>query len=1053
MINSTITGKLAGVILLILGYGLAAAQDIPSGIIQAITVDESDPEVVYASGAGYIYKSTDAGANWTAAPSLVDIWSIAIERYDPAASPAPTPVAYGASQGHGVLRSTDGLQWNITNGTSGVFGSVAVHPTDTTVYAGGEDGIYVSDDRGANWSLLSALPGEGNARGLVIDRSNPLNMYITKWRDGIFRSTDGGNSWGLSGGFYDKQLFDLDMHPTNPSVLFASTWSGVYRSVDAGTNWVQLASPTRVSELSIDAVNPDVMLAVTEGNGIGKSTDGGETWTSVSDGLGDVAHFASVAIAPDGSGRAYAGSQNSVLFISNDLGESWVPVDGSTPTPPPGGSTPPPTTPPAPTPGPTTLTIDIVDRNGGRVELGEGAKFDVIVRNSGSTTAVNTFVSLNWTQPSQGDAGKGWTASWPGDECDNRNDCALGSLTAGSQITMSVTGYTSSDWVEDFRLVASAGAENAPGVSDQQTVDVVRTVATIEVGDGGGGSMGLLTIIVLILSRLAASFPRIDVRRPEVAIHALTGALACLLIAGCGGGSGGGSNTPPPPPTTPPPPQLAADEAQTTEGVIRGTIDGDLKIFRGVRYADLPTGALRFGPPAPPVSFSGTKDAMNTDVVCIQPSGPGTVTGTENCLVLNIWAHSDDVTRPVIVFQHGGGANGVSGNSATLDGATLAREGDVIVVTVNRRLGALGYLAIDELIADSPLSTAGTFAILDAIAALEWLQDNIAAFNGDPGKIMLAGQSAGGAVVCGVLSSPRAMGLFNSAALQSAGCRSLPVLNASVGVPTDREYAATAHRELVTHLGCDASGDVLACLRNLPASDIVLAQEELDVDFGTVIDGIVVANQPKESLAAEVAGNVPIIIGSNADEATNIFGPNPVADDTEYRATLDFIFDKPLSDDLYAMYPTANFGSASEAFLTLFSDTLFNCIAETLADSAEGGAPVYFYNFARGFDNGGSAGLGAFHTIDVAHLFGSFDVWGYTPDAQALDLSAAMRNAWVGLASDPTAPPPYLATGASAWPAYFQTNKQIVQFGDVIDIATEHRAGRCPALLTLFASQ
>ena len=151
MINSTITGKLAGVILLVLGYGLAAAQDIPSGIIQAVTVDASDPEVVYASGASYIYKSTDAGVTWTAAPSFADVWSIAVERYDPAASPAPTPVAYGASNGNGVLRTTDGLQWNVTNGSSGVFGTVVVHPTDATVYAGGEDGIYVSSDHGVNW--------------------------------------------------------------------------------------------------------------------------------------------------------------------------------------------------------------------------------------------------------------------------------------------------------------------------------------------------------------------------------------------------------------------------------------------------------------------------------------------------------------------------------------------------------------------------------------------------------------------------------------------------------------------------------------------------------------------------------------------------------------------------------------------------------------------------------------------------------------------------------------------------------------------------------------
>jgi photosystem II stability/assembly factor-like uncharacterized protein len=499
---ASIKGKFAAAVLLVLGSGLAAAQDIPSGIIQAITVDESNPQVVYASGASYIYKSTDAGQSWLAAPTLLDVWSIAVEPYDAGASPAPTPVAYGASSGNGMLRSTDGLQWNVTNGTFGNFGEVTVHPTDGTVYAGGEDGIYISDDQGANWSLLSTLPGDGNVYGLVIDYANPLNMYATRWGEGIFRSTDGGNTWARASGSYDTQLFDLDIHPINPSILFASTWSGVYRSVDAGTSWLQLDSPGRVSELAIHGLSQFaiVMLAVTEGNGISKSTDLGETWRPVNDGLGDIAHFASVAISPDGSGRAYAGSQNSVLFISNTFGETWVPVDGSTPTPPPGGGTTP--TPPEPTPDPTTLSIQVIDRNGGRVELGEQARFDVVIRNTGSVTAVNTFANMQWTQPSVGSTAKRWTASWSGGDCDNQNGCELGTLASGSQVTLSVIGYTSSTWVEDFRLVASVGAENAPGDSDQKTVDIFRTIATIETG-GGGGSTGLWWLLVLALVRLA----------------------------------------------------------------------------------------------------------------------------------------------------------------------------------------------------------------------------------------------------------------------------------------------------------------------------------------------------------------------------------------------------------------------------------------------------------------------------------------------------------------------------------------------------------------------
>ena len=530
--------------------------------------------------------------------------------------------------------------------------------------------------------------------------------------------------------------------------------------------------------------------------------------------------------------------------------------------------------------------------------------------------------------------------------------------------------------------------------------------------------------------------------------------LTASFLAGCGGSSGGGVSPPPPPPPPPsPPPPLAADEARTAQGVIQGTIDGSLRVFRGVRYAAPPTGDRRFKAPAPPESFSGSRDTTQFGAVCAQPMAPDTATGNEDCLFLNIWSHDDDVIRPVVVFNHGGGANGVGGSGATVDGATFALEGDVIIVTLNRRLGVLGHLAIDELIQESPRSTAGNYATLDVIAALEWLNENIVAFNGDPDRIMLAGQSAGGAISCSVLSSPDAVGLFNSAALQSPGCRQWQVLNDQVGVPTDEEYAVIEHRELVAFFGCDTSADVLACLRDVPAEDLVLAQDQLFADFGIVVDGVVVADTARNSLANEVAGGVPVIIGSNADEAANIFGPNPVADDAEYRQALDFFFEPPLSDELYALYPTANYTSASEAFLTLFSDLLFNCVSEELASSAEGGAPAYFYHLTRGFDNGGSAGLGAFHTIDVAYLFGSFDVWGYTPDAQALDISAAMRKAWVGLVSDPAAAPPYLPAGSSSWPAYAEANQQIVQFGDIIEIANEHRAGRCPALITLLESQ
>jgi para-nitrobenzyl esterase len=522
--------------------------------------------------------------------------------------------------------------------------------------------------------------------------------------------------------------------------------------------------------------------------------------------------------------------------------------------------------------------------------------------------------------------------------------------------------------------------------------------------------------------------------------------IAGILIGGCGSSSGGTSPPPvqPPPVSPPPPPPLAADEAQTTEGVIRGSIEGNLRVFRGIRYAASPTGALRFAPAAPPASFSGTRDALQFGSNCTQPSGLADVAGQEDCLFLNIWSHDDETVRPVIVFLHGGGANNIGGNWASIEGSDFAENGDVIIVTLNRRLGALGYLAIDELVIEA--GTAGNYATTDILRALDWLSENIAGFGGDPTRIMLAGQSAGAAAACDVLASMPPEGLINSAAIHSPPCRTTPVLNDQVGVPTDRPYAVDDNREMVTALGCDVAADVLDCLRGIPAEDIVVAQENVDSTFSGVIDGTLITGSIFNVLENS-AGNIPLIIGSTADESRNIFQPDPfVADDADYQQFLSFVFEAPLDAQLYALYPTASYPTANDAFHTLMGDLLFNCRAEWLANAGDANSPVYLFNFARGFDNGYLAGLGATHTIDIPHLFGTFDVWDYAPDQQALDLTTAMQTAWRSLVADPTSPPSY---GSGAWPAYMEGDQQVIRFDDVITIENEHRGGRCPALLAV----
>ena len=492
-------------LLLLAISSLAAAQDVPSGILQTIKVDEFDPSVVYTAGNGFIYRSYDTGQNWSAAGPGISAWSIAIAPYDPVGDPDAISTMFAATHDRGVLRSNNGMDWLDTNGLSGEVHSVAAHPYNGQVFAGANPGIYVSNDLGLNWSLLSDAVGDGVTQGLVIDPIAPLNMYATKWGQGVYRSVDGGHSWVLgNSGLWDTQLFDLDLHPQNRSVLFASTPSGVFQSVDAGASWVLLNSPERATEIAIDPNNPNTMLVVTESNGMAKSTDGGQTWRPISDGLEGVLAFASVEIAPNGSGLAYAGSINAGIFVSIDSGETWVRTavpTGPTPDPAPQPEpTPEPAPPPVPTAGPTILSVQLINKNGASVQLGERANFDIIVRNVGADIAVNAGVGLVWSQPSQGGGSRAVTGSWSGGVCDTSGHCALGHLAPNAQVTISASGSTSSDWVEDFKMLASAYADNAGTVTAQTDIDVIRTILTITSdGNSGGGSVDLYLLIALLL--------------------------------------------------------------------------------------------------------------------------------------------------------------------------------------------------------------------------------------------------------------------------------------------------------------------------------------------------------------------------------------------------------------------------------------------------------------------------------------------------------------------------------------------------------------------------
>lgn len=526
--------------------------------------------------------------------------------------------------------------------------------------------------------------------------------------------------------------------------------------------------------------------------------------------------------------------------------------------------------------------------------------------------------------------------------------------------------------------------------------------------------------------------------------------LLALLVAQLSACGGGGSKNKEPDPIIPPP-TLGEGQAATAQGTIQGAIEGPLIVFRGVRYAAPPIGDLRFKAPAAPAAFTGVRDALSFGSNCTQIGGGATV-GEEDCLFLNIWAHNDDVVRPVMVNLHPGGANGVGGDLASIDPSEFADAADVVVVNLNRRLHVLGNLAVDELIQENPRLTAGNYGVLDVIAALEWVQSNIAEFNGDPDRVMIFGTSSGGLLTCLLLGSPEANGLIHAASIQSAPCGgNLQVLNATSPFTSRHPPAVVTHRELLVATGCDVAADIPACLRGLSAAELILAgQVQNDAAnrpiYAPLVDGIVVQADPWAAVENQIAGDIPLIVGMAANEVGSRFDNVPIPDDAAYRALLESTFTDPLDDDLYALYPSASYASPKDAWITMFGDLIFSCRAELMALNAMSGAPSYLYEITRGFDNGNYAGLGAVHAIDSPYLFGTYDVFAYTPDLQAVFISSAMRLAWSSLAANPTMAPPIVEGSGFTWPAFDPSLATHVAFGDPIHSGSAHRGGRCAAL-------
>jgi len=476
---------------------------------------------------------------------------------------------------------------------------------------------------------------------------------------------------------------------------------------------------------------------------------------------------------------------------------------------------------------------------------------------------------------------------------------------------------------------------------------------------------------------------------------------------------------------------------------------GNLYAFRGIPYAAPPTGNLRWKVPQPPVSWKGVRDASTFGNVCPQIYATG-LAGNEDCLVLNVFVSQTPPSQeqPVMVFLHGGGnLHGDTQYTPTpLDAPPLANQG-VVVVTAEYRLGMLGFLANPLLTAEGG-GASGHYGLMDMIAALQWVQQNIAAFGGDPKHVMLFGQSAGSYDIQFLLAAPVAQGLFSAAGMES---NVIPL-----GQTPPFASVETGDQQLVSDLGCSSEADVLACLRAVPANTIVNLPNIYP--YGPGIGSTFLSVDPFTFLQQN-GPPVPLLIGSNREEWSVFDDPNAQLDNTAYATAIHQRFDPfgaGVANQVLLLYPPGAYSSPAYALIVVDTDFNMTCEVRNVARAAAGGAnrqPVWRYFYTHAFENDPFLlPYGAFHTAELFFVFGNFNDGQqpgggivYTPSQADLTFSQSLMGYWTRFAA--TGNPN--GAGAGAWPSYDPSTDSMLQLDDTPIAINGYDNPQCDYLSTL----
>lgn len=458
-----------------------------------------------------------------------------------------------------------------------------------------------------------------------------------------------------------------------------------------------------------------------------------------------------------------------------------------------------------------------------------------------------------------------------------------------------------------------------------------------------------------------------------------------------------------------------APVARPPAGAVAGAIDGGVRVFRGIPYAQPPVGPLRWKPPVTLAPWAGVRPATQFGAACVQPVIPVGIYANppqrmgEDCLTLNVWSPRNAARAPVLVWIHGGSLVAGYSHEGMYDGARMAAKG-AVVVSINYRLGILGYLAHPELSAEQG-GRSGNYGLADQIAALRWVKENIAAFGGDPANVTVAGESAGGLSVLYLMASPAARGLFHKAIAQSAYMVTAPELKAARhGLPS-AEGAGSAIMQA-------AGARDLAALRAMDAETLTRAAVAKGYQPWGTIDGVVLPRQLVETWDRGEQAPVPLIAGFNAGEIRSLrmLLPAKPANAAAYEAAIRARY-LDLAEPFLRLYPPRDVG---EAMLATTRDAMYGWTATRGAIGQTAiGQPAYLYFFDHGYPAVDQAGLHAFHAAEIPYVFGTNGStppnWPKHPDGVAdRRLSAAMMDYWLSFARAGVP----VAAGQPAWLPY-----------------------------------